>query len=668
MANNWAIVVGINYYDFLPNASLRFAVADALAMRKFLCEEAGFDAEKVLLCGDGQAGSRKATMPILRDILLNKLEYARNADNLWFFFSGHGLAGDDQQDYLLTIDGNPSDLQATAISTHFVADRLRACKAKNIVLVLDMCRDENRDAERKSVELQREKQQGIITMHSCDRGQSSYEISDLKQGAFTHALLEGLRTKVMVRDLALYLESRVPELHRSVGKAERKQTPRVIPDPGWKYDNPILTTLVPKVDITALKDQATDAELDGNFKKALDLWEKVNLSASNVDDRQRALKKIQDLQARLNSPTPLPNPPTTTSTPKTPVTEPVKQPVNAKQKPIDRSSSSPSTFTRRKMLYLGLGSVGTAGAIALGLSNSHRPNPTPKIVLESFSFPTVKLNPKGEIIKRETLQGQQFISAFDIKMVKIPGGTFKMGSPETETYRTKDEGPQRSVTVSEFFMSQHVVTQAQWKAVSALPKRKIDLKPDPSYFKGVGGASQNENRLPVEQVSWDEAVEFCDRLSVETGLDYRLPTEAQWEYACRAGTETPFYFGETLSTEVANYDGNSIYGAGPKGKYLQKTTEVGSYPANGWGLYDMHGNVWECCLDLWHDNYNGAPKDDRVWDASNDSGSKLRLMRGGSWDYSPDGCRSAGRGNNDPANQGGSVGFRVVYLPSRGPS
>ena len=179
-------------------------------------------------------------MPNLRDILLNKLQPAYNADNLWFFFSGHGLAGGDQQDYLMTIDGNPSDLQATAISTHFVADRLRACKAKNIVLVLDMCRNENRDAERKSVELQREKQQGIITMHSCDRGQSSYEISDLKQGAFTHALLEGLRKKVLVRDLALYLESRVPELHRSVGKSQRVQVPRVIPDPGWKYDKPIL--------------------------------------------------------------------------------------------------------------------------------------------------------------------------------------------------------------------------------------------------------------------------------------------------------------------------------------------------------------------------------------------------------------------------------------------
>jgi formylglycine-generating enzyme required for sulfatase activity/uncharacterized caspase-like protein len=676
MANNWAIVVGINEYEFLPNASLKFAVADALAMQKFLCEEAGFDAEKVLLCGDGRNGTRKATKPNLRDILLNKLQPAYNADNLWFFFSGHGLAGGDQQDYLMTIDGNPSDLQETAISTHFVADRLRACKAKNIVLALDMCRSENRDAERKSVELQREKQQGIITMHSCDRGQSSYEISDLKQGAFTHALLEGLRKKVLVRDLALYLESRVPELHRSVGKSQRVQVPRVIPDPGWKYEMPILTTLVREVDIAALKEQAINAELDGNFQTALGLWETVNLAASNVDDRQRALKKIQELQARLNPPvvTPPPQVSAPRAIPKTPVAEPLKQPIRPKQQPIVPPINRP-TFTRRKMLYVGLGSMGTAGAIALGLSNTHSNPPSPKVnsnppgskvSLETFSFPTVKLNPKGEIIKRETLQAQQFISAFDIKMVQIKGGTFKMGSPKTETNRQDDEGPQRDVKVSDFFMGKNPITQAQWKAVAALPKEKIDLKSDPSKFKGVGGASQNENRLPVETVSWEESVEFCDRLKAHTGLDYRLPSEAQWEYACRAGTETPFYFGETLSTEVANYDGRSTYGGGKKGQYLEKTTAIETYPANAWGLYDMHGNVWEWCADFYHKNYDGAPTNGSVWDASNNSESKFRLIRGGSWYRNPGDCRSANRDNDVPASQSDNVGFRVVCLSPRG--
>ena len=641
-------------------------------------------------------------MPNLRDILLNKLQPAYNADNLWFFFSGHGLAGGDQQDYLMTIDGNPSDLQATAISTHFVADRLRACKAKNIVLVLDMCRNENRDAERKSVELQREKQQGIITMHSCDRGQSSYEISDLKQGAFTHALLEGLRKKVLVRDLALYLESRVPELHRSVGKSQRVQVPRVIPDPGWKYDKPILTTLVPKVDIVALKDQAIDAESDGNFQNALGLWEKVNLSASNVDDRQRALKKIQDLQARLNPPTPPSKPPAPDPkpyvpnfvmpdrinpflklnlnaspapqpaplpmpTPKTTSSPPAKPSVTSK--PIDRPSPTPRTFTRRKMLVIGFGSMGTVGAIAVGINNT-RPPVVPifsrSIVPISsplqFPFNSVKLNSKGEIIDRisgkATYFSEDLGNGVMLDMVKIPGGTFKMGASQGEESASEAEFPQHDVKVSEFWMGGFAVTQAQWKAIALLPKVKIDLKSDPSNFKG--------EELPVEQVSWNEAKEFCDRLSKKTGKIFDLPTEAQWEYACRTGTTTPFHFGETITTDVANFDGNFTYRKASKGTYRGKTIEVGSFDPNAFGLYNMHGNVWEWCLDPWHENYDGAPKDDRVWDASNDSGAQYRLLRGGSWNYNPGYCRSANRYSIDPVNQSGSIGFRVVCLSPRG--
>ena len=171
MANNWAIVVGIDKYK-LPNAPLKFAVADALAMRSFLCEEAGFKPGNVLLCGDG---TTEATRPKLRDILLHDIQRAKGADNLWFFFSGHGM-----EDHLMTIDGNPRDLKATAISIHFVTDCLRDCKAKNIVLVLDMCRNENHDAAQKNVETieaslrslvkEREGQQGIVTLFSCGHG------------------------------------------------------------------------------------------------------------------------------------------------------------------------------------------------------------------------------------------------------------------------------------------------------------------------------------------------------------------------------------------------------------------------------------------------------------------------------------------------------------------
>mgnify|MGYP005839573929 CR=1 FL=1 len=160
--------------------------------------------------------------------------------------------------------------------------------------------------------------------------------------------------------------------------------------------------------------------------------------------------------------------------------------------------------------------------------------------------------------------------------------------------------------------------------MAGLPKVKTDLDPDPAKFKG-------DNR-PVEQISWHDATEFCARLTKHTGRTYRLPSEAEWEYACRAGTTTPFYFGETITPDLVNYDGNYSYGAAPQGQYREATTDVGSFPPNGFGLYDTHGNVWEWCLDHWHDSYGGlfrqAPTDGSAWLSSDEN--KSRLLRGGS--------------------------------------
>ncbi|NEQ18717.1 MAG: formylglycine-generating enzyme family protein [Microcoleus sp. SIO2G3] len=248
-------------------------------------------------------------------------------------------------------------------------------------------------------------------------------------------------------------------------------------------------------------------------------------------------------------------------------------------------------------------------------------------------------------------------------MVAIPGGQFLMGSPDNEPERFDNESPQHTVTIQPFYMGKFPVTQAQWKTVAALPKVKIDLNPDPSYFKGA-------NR-PVEQVSWDDAIEFCVRLSrfVEgrlankTGKPYRLPSEAEWEYACRAGTTTPFHFGETITTDLANYNGNSIYGSGLKGEYRQQTTEVGIFPANAFGLYDMHGNILEWCQDAWHNSYESAPGDGTAWMSENDN--NYRLLRGGSWVNHPWYCRSANRGADARDLRNDIVGFRVVVARFR---
>jgi formylglycine-generating enzyme required for sulfatase activity len=204
-------------------------------------------------------------------------------------------------------------------------------------------------------------------------------------------------------------------------------------------------------------------------------------------------------------------------------------------------------------------------------------------------------------------------------------------------------------------MGKYPVTQAQWFAVANLPKIERNLNPNPAYFKGL-------NR-PVESVSWYDAVEFCRRLSQATGKDYRLPSEAEWEYACRAATMTPFYCGETITTDLANYDGNYTYGAGVKGEYRQTTTDVGSFPANPFGLYDMCGNVWEWCADAWHKNYDGAPTDGSAWLEGGDG--SYSLLRGGSWCEFPLLCRSAFRLDIRRDFYDYNFGFRVVCVSGR---
>jgi formylglycine-generating enzyme required for sulfatase activity len=187
-----------------------------------------------------------------------------------------------------------------------------------------------------------------------------------------------------------------------------------------------------------------------------------------------------------------------------------------------------------------------------------------------------------------------------------------------------------------------------------------------------GAKGHPDRLLPVERVSWEDAMEFCRRLRQRTGRFYTLPSEAQWEYACRGGTSTPFAFGETLSDELANYDASETYGNGLKGKNRKQTTPVGMFPANAWGLQDMHGNVLEWCLDDWHGSYEGAPVNGSAWvDGAEGKSTKgkeeRKLLRGGSWYLYPWNCRSAYRYLSQPDDALISIGFRVVCLP-QGPS
>jgi|AGSF01.1.fsa_nt_gi Uncharacterized conserved protein len=274
------------------------------------------------------------------------------------------------------------------------------------------------------------------------------------------------------------------------------------------------------------------------------------------------------------------------------------------------------------------------------------PISTPTLTLQRFDFEVVTVNARGNITNRQRRQAQ-FISenlgsGAILDLISIPGGSFMMGSPSTETGRSNDEGPQHNVNISPFFMGKYEVTQKQYQAV---------MGNNPSNFKGA--------KHPVEQVTWDEAVEFCRKLTQKTGKSYRLPSEAEWEYACRARTTTPFYFGDTITPDLVNYNGNYPYGSAPKGLYREQTTDVGIFPPNAFGLYDMHGNVWEWCSDKWHDNYNGAPTDGSSWETGGDNN---RVLRSGSWDFNAVYCRSAYRCGDSAGLRLSCIGFRVALV------
>lgn len=311
-------------------------------------------------------------------------------------------------------------------------------------------------------------------------------------------------------------------------------------------------------------------------------------------------------------------------------------------------------------LYEQLGAAEAEEARALLAELQSEPSPSVEarptsILLSPFKFETVTLDERGKVKERRKLQARQFLEELapniTLAMVEIPGGKFTMGSPESEAERFDDEGPQHEALVPPFYIGKFAVTQAEWRVIAGWEKVERDLKPDPSRFKG--------NDRPVENVNWEDAKEFCARLAKKTGRLYRLPSEAEWEYACRAGTTAPFAFGETITPEIVNYNGNYPYAKAKKGKDRGETVLVGSLGvANAFGLFDMHGNVWEWCEDVWHNNYNGAPTDGSAWLSGGDS--SRRMLRGGSRFDAARNCRSACRGDDDARLILYLVGFRVV--------
>jgi len=264
--------------------------------------------------------------------------------------------------------------------------------------------------------------------------------------------------------------------------------------------------------------------------------------------------------------------------------------------------------------------------------------------LTTFTFTTVSVDLNGEIIDRQPGSAQcltiRLNEQLDLDLVLIPSGTFMMGDAGHHT----DERPIHQVTLPSFSLGKYPITQAQYRAVM-----------------GENSPVSDGMDYPVEQIGWDDAMEFCTKLSQLTSRTCTLPSESQWEYACRAGTSTAFYFGNTITPELVNYHGDYPYGGAPQGENRGQATPVGIFPPNAWGLYDMHGNVWEWCLDSYQASYQGVPIDGSAWlDHSLPDRDLKQVMRGGSWDYVARGCRSAVRCSLAPGIRVNGCGFRVV--------
>ncbi|MFN5991099.1 MAG: caspase, EACC1-associated type [Dolichospermum sp.] len=666
--NKFALLIGVSEYQsgFSP---LPTTVKDVEAIQEVLVnpEIGEFAAENVTVLKNPQK-------PDMEEAIHDLYDNRQRDDLLLLYFSGHGLINDDGNFYFSTSSTkkkNASFLPYLAVAASYVHECMKKSKSKRKVVILDSCFSgafsqgmTAKDGGFINIG-QHLGGQGTAILTASTSTQYAYEEEGSEFGIYTRYLVDGIKTgaadkdgdgSISIDELHEYVSSKVQEVAPAM-------TPKIYPveeghriilakspqdDPNLKYRKEVeecasedegeisfinrqsLNVIQKKLGLTIDIAQRIEAEVLEPYQKRQEksqTYEKAfcQLIEQKYPISEKSRKQLQRLQNSLNL------------------------------RDEDIASIEERILANKQVVY--------------SPSSPNNTEPKPEKFLDipvtSFKFETAKLIPgvlslgKSSEIQRITKNanyfGEDLGNGVILEMVSIPGGTFKMGSPENEEGRSQDESPQHQVTVPPFFMGKYPVTQQQWRVVAALEKVNIDLESDPSRFKGDGSTSLTNN-LPVEFVSWNDAQEFCARLSRRANKTYRLPTEAEWEYACRGGTTTPFYCGETISTDLANYNGNYIYGQGQKGEYRKKTTKVGIFPANPFGLYDMCGNLWEWCEDGWHENYINAPTDGSAWTSL---GIKV-VLRGGSWDYDPGDCRSAYRGFNDLDYGGNNIGFRVV--------
>ncbi|MBD2329703.1 SUMF1/EgtB/PvdO family nonheme iron enzyme [Alkalinema sp. FACHB-956] len=653
----YALLIGVSEYpEGLGN--LPAAANDVQAVQAVLSdrERGEFDDVQVLV-NPGLEEMQSAIEMLFAD---------RSAEDLLLlYFSGHGLTDGMGKFFFATPTTRKQNgvlMRSSAIAAGLVHEFMQDCPSERQVVILDCCHSGAfgaglmaRDGGDIDFQLQLGGK-GRVVLTASAAIDYSFERSGEELAIYTRYLVEGLRTGAADRDGDGWVS--VDELHEYVKDQLRKAAPNMSPQRYLVQDGEKIRLAKAGV-VDPQRQYRKEVERysqDGEIRPAGRWILRLKQQALGLEDAAAReveaevlqpyvehRQKVQEYEDCLREEVAL----------QFPLGERAWQELRDLQKILNLSEADVVAVQGRVLPEM---PTNPEIVIEVVREAQQEVKVESSSLLIPFTFTTAKLivEKNGKIkINQSQGSGQQFIETLadgtTLELVQVPGGSFQMGSDEYDS-----EKPIHGVKVPAFLMGKYPITQAQWKAIAQLPKVNRDLDLDPADFKG--------HDRPVEKVSWWSAIEACDRLSQATQRTYRLPTEAEWEYACRAGTTTPFYFGETISTDLANYDGNHTYGKGQKGQYREQTTPVGTFPANGWGLCDLHGNVWEWCLDHWHDNYKGAPQDGSAWLDRNAEENAYRILRGGSWFSLPIYCRSSYRRWDPAGDFSNYVGFRVVLV------
>ena len=579
-------------------------------------------------------------------------------DLLLLFFSGHGITDDSFRLYLTTRLSSKDSFRSTSVDARFIQDLSDGTYAKRQVIILDCCYSGafaegwQRKGDVK-VEIERELgKEGRVVLTSSSATQVSFQQEDAELSLYTQYLVEGIETGaadddrdgvVKVRELHSYAKRKVQE-----AKPKMKPDIIVVDDEGYEIELSQVKRDVALL-FRQLVEQYTDHDrgeirnrrcqeiLDKRAREwGLSSKKTASILASVLEPSRRRLKSLERYRQEFEKEAQL-------------------------QYPLEDETLSELREWRQTVLGLEDHDVTSIQQVIIAkyqsqsasssISQLHFEEVT-SLDLKSFAFEVVEVDVQGTIVRKERQQAYYFAedlgNGITLEMVQIPGGIFKVGSPENEVGRYDDEMSQHDVKIQPFFIGKFSITQAQYKGVTG--------ENPATQFERDGFVAANK---PVVGVSWRDASVFCQSISNHTGKAYRLPTEVEWEYACRSGTLNPFCFGNTISTNLANYDGRYPYNLGSAGKYRKTTVPVDHFRfANNFGLFNLHGNVWEWCSDQWLTS-SCIDLEDKNENKS-DNSSIMRVIRGGSWRNEANLCRSAFRyycGANKRLND---IGFRIV--------